>query len=51
VGNPIPMSNNNGQMIQLPPMIKTPKDGRQGGHAIDRNNHNFMMHTTQNLTS
>ena len=32
-------------MIQLPPMIKTPKEGR----AIDRNNHNFMMHT-QNLT-
>jgi hypothetical protein len=34
-------------MIQLPPMIKTPKEGRG---TMDRNGHHFMMHT-QNLTS
>ena len=34
------------KQLQLPPMIKTPKEGR----IAERNPHNFMIHT-QNLTS
>jgi hypothetical protein len=36
-------------MIQLPPMIKTPKEGRGAG-ALERNNHNFMMHSQNHPT-